>query len=316
MRFRRRTAKLLAFAALAFLLVQIPGGIFLADSTLHPQRLPLTPADTEQARAFAQTFGATLDEVSITAADGATLRAWRLHPAHPNRVSGRGNAALLLHGLGDNRKGMSGYAELLLRHGYTVLMPDARAHGTSGGSLATFGVIERNDIHAWVAWLRARENPACVFGLGESMGAAQLLQDTFAADFCAVVAESPFASFREIAYDRMGQNLFGDRIKAGPWVGRTLLRPLVEVAFLRSRWKWNIDMERAAPDDAVRHSATPVLLIHGADDGNIPVRHSRMIAAARRDVVLWEPDGTDHAEAISKHPREFEQRVLGWYEGR
>ena len=40
-----------------------------------------------------------------------------------------GNAAVLLHGLADNRLGMIGYAKLLLAHGYSVLLPDARAHG-------------------------------------------------------------------------------------------------------------------------------------------------------------------------------------------
>ena len=38
---------------------------------------------------------------------------------------------------------MVGYAELLLAHGFTVLLPDARAHGASGGSLATYGLLER-----------------------------------------------------------------------------------------------------------------------------------------------------------------------------
>lgn len=45
---------------------------------------------------------------------------------------------MVLHGLADNRIGMAGYAQLLLAHGYTVL-PEATAHGVSGGTLATSG---------------------------------------------------------------------------------------------------------------------------------------------------------------------------------
>jgi len=48
-------------------------------------------------------------------------RAWTIRPHHPN-----GEAVLLLHGLGDNRIGMTGYAQLLVVHAYTVLLPDAR----------------------------------------------------------------------------------------------------------------------------------------------------------------------------------------------
>ncbi len=55
-----------------------------------------------------------------------TLRAWLLTPNQANA-----NAVILLHGLSDNRVGMTGYAELLLNHHYTILQPDARAHGAS-----------------------------------------------------------------------------------------------------------------------------------------------------------------------------------------
>lgn len=42
--------------------------------------------------------------------------------------------------------GMIGYAELLLTRGSAVLMPDSRAHGQSGGALATYGLLEKDDI--------------------------------------------------------------------------------------------------------------------------------------------------------------------------
>ena len=86
------------------------------------------------------------------------------------------------------------------------------------------------------------------------MGAGQLLQSLAAgAQFCAVVAESSFSDFREIAYDRMGQPFH-----LGPWVGRTILRPVVEAAFLRARWKYGLDMQQVSPEKALSthpHSA-------------------------------------------------------------
>ena len=198
-------------------------------------------------REFAHTLDAELTDATITTPDNVTLRAWTIHPHHPN-----GDAVLLLHGLGDNRIGMTGYAQLLLAHGFTVLLPDARAHGISGGTLATYGLLERNDIHQWVDFLNAQDHPRCIFAFGESMGAAQLLQslDTHP-HFCAVAAESSFANFREIAYDRMGQPFH-----LGPWVGRTILRPLVEVAFLRARWKYNLNMQEISPENSVAATKT------------------------------------------------------------
>jgi uncharacterized protein len=297
-RWGRRTI----FGCLLYLAFCTVAGIYLADGTLHPVRRPLTEGETDSVRAAVGGLGATLEGESITASDGAVLRAWEIRPRVRN-----GNAVIVFHGLGDNRLGMVEYAQLFLAHGFTVLTPDARAHGVSGGALATYGVLERDDIREWVDFLAGRDHPLCIYGLGESMGAAELLQSLAAgAHFCAVIAESSFSNFREIAYDRMGQPFH-----LGPWVGRTVLRPLVEIAFLRARWKYGLDMNRASPEDALAETMTPVLLIHGQADGNIPVRHSRRMHALFSKTELWEVPGANHCGAISTEPEEFERRVLG-----
>jgi hypothetical protein len=100
------------------------------------------------------------------------------------------------------------------------------------------------------------------------MGAAELLQSlTVEPRFCAIAAESSFATFREISYDRMGQPFH-----LGPWFGRTLLRPVVEFAFLYVRWKYGLDMQQASPETSLASTRIPILLIHGQIDSNIPLR--------------------------------------------
>lgn len=279
-------------------------GIYLADGTLRPPRRPLTQEETAAVSQSVRALDADLADVSILTPDNVILRAWIIHPHHPN-----GDSVLLLHGLGDNRLGMTGYAQLLLAHGFTVLLPDARADGLSGGALATYGLLERNDIHQWFDFLQAQDHPRCIFALGESMGAAQLLQslDTHP-NFCAVAAESSFANFREIAYDRMGQPFH-----LGPWFGRIVFRPLVEVAFLRARWKYNLNMQQISPEDSAAATTVPVFLIHGQIDSNIPLRHSRRIHAHAPHAQLWEVPGADHCGALTTAPQEFEQRLLALF---
>jgi uncharacterized protein len=282
------------------------GGIFVAEAALHPGRRVLLESNREHAEGMAQLHDSQLTDVSVTGVDGNTLRGWLLHPRRDNHVF-----VMLLHGLSDNRMGMVGYAELFVSHGYNVLMADARAHGASGGELASYGLVEASDIRRWVDWLRDHERARCIYGFGESMGAAQLLQSlSVEGRFCGVIAESSFSTFREIAYDRVGQ-AFHTR----PWLGRSVLRPLVEVAFGYANWKYKLDFERVSPDRAIASSNVPVFLIHGEDDSNIPVRHSRMIARDDPKVALWVVPGAEHCGAISMAPREFEQRVLGWYAG-
>jgi len=300
----RRIRRWIGFFLSSYAVFCLGAGVFVAEMTLHPQRRPL-PETRAALLPISQLVGGDLHDVSITASDGIVLRAWSIRPSQPN-----GDAVILLHGLSDNRLGMIGYARLLLAQGYSILMPDARAHGASDGTLVTYGMIERGDIHRWFQWVEDNEPSHCIFGFGESMGAAELLQALQAEPrFCAVAAESPFANFYEIAYDRVGQYF-----QTGPWLGRTVLRPLVEVAFFYARRKYGLDLAQVSPEDVVAASEVPVFLIHGKDDHNIPIRHSRSIKAHKPSVKLWEVPGTDHCGSISTHPDEFRNLLLDWFD--
>jgi dipeptidyl aminopeptidase/acylaminoacyl peptidase len=280
-------------------------GIVAVEGALHVPRKPVAPADEARAQAIGAHNLATMNEVAIHAEDGATLRAWSLTPQ-----VGNGNAVILLHGQGDNRTGMLGNADLFLRHGYSVLLPDARAHGDSGGPITTYGVKEKIDLARWYNWLQQSQAPHCIYGLGESMGAAILLQ-TIAnePEFCAVVAESTFSSFREAAYIRLGEGFH-----TGPWLGRTLLRPAVETGLLYARLKYGIDLALASPINAVASSRVPIVLIHGLADTNIPPYNSERMKAANPAVLLWEPAGVGHCGAAEAAPEEYEKLVTSWFE--
>jgi len=280
-------------------------GIVLGEAALHPPRLPIGPDDEAMARSEAARNRAALADVELRAADGAILRGWSIRAA-----AGNGNAVILLHGQADNRRGMLAPADLLLRHGYSVLLPDARAHGASGGSIATYGPLESGDLRRWAVWLELSQAPHCLYGLGDSMAASQLLESlTQIPEFCAVVAESAFSSFREAAYVRIGQ-----QFRTGPWLGQTLLRPAIEEGLLYARLRYGVNFAMASPIRAVASTRVPVLLIHGLADTNLPPRNSERIKAANAAAVLWEPPDAGHCGASSAEPAEYERRVIGWFE--
>lgn len=103
-------------------------GVVVAEVALHPPRHAITAPEEAGASAWAENDGARLSNVEIRATDGIALRAWEVEPEDAN-----GSIVLLLHGRGGNRLEMVNYADILLTHGYSILMPDARAHGSSGG---------------------------------------------------------------------------------------------------------------------------------------------------------------------------------------
>ncbi len=255
---------------------------------------------------MAARFGAVLQAISVDTRDGVNLRAWFAQPLHRN-----GDAVILLHGVGDNRQGMVGYAELFLSNGYAVLLPDSRGEGESGGRFVSYGIREAGDVRLWYDWLRAHSEPECVFGMGESMGSAILLQAVKTTPFCAVVAESSFATFRQIAYIRVGQIFH-----AGRWVGRIALRPAVELAFLYGSLRWGVNLASASPEQAIAGTHIPILLIHGSADRNIPWDQSEEIRSRNpSDVVFWEVPHADHCGAVSVEPEQFRKHVLDWFAG-
>jgi pimeloyl-ACP methyl ester carboxylesterase len=281
------------------------GGIGLGWIALHPFSHPVTPREEHNARTAAQEDKVEFRDVQLATPGGAILRAWFMRSPEAN-----GDAVILLHGVSDNRMGMYGYGKWLVENHYMVLLPDARAHGNSSGELATYGLKESDEVHRWVDWIETAEHPRCMFGLGESMGAAQLLQSLPKEPrFCAVVAESPFATFREVAYAR-----FGRPFHTGPWLGRTFFRPAVDAGFLYVRFRYGLNMEGASPELAVVGTKIPVLLIHGLNDRNIPPYHSDLIQAKNpSDVIVWKVSGALHTGAYKAAPQEFGRRVLGWF---
>jgi len=163
-----RVWRVIRLAATCYLVLCAILAVFLGELAFRPLRMPLR--GNQSARVVAARYGADLQDVSISARDGVQLRGWFASPSKRN-----GDAVILLHGVGDNREGMGGFAELFLSKGYAVLLPDSRGQGESGGQFPTYGVKEIGDVRRWFEWLAA-QRPRCIFGMGESMGAAILLQ--------------------------------------------------------------------------------------------------------------------------------------------
>lgn len=197
----RRRALLWVGAAVSAsgIAVCLSGAVLFEIAVRVPRR---TAHLTESATRELHRLSASWDSVTVKASDRAVLRAWFLQPRTP--ASG---CAMLLHGIADSRQSGAGFASMLLTSGYSVLLPDSRAHGESGGEQVTFGVLEKEDVAAWASWLQAH---GCrdLYALGESMGAGVVLQAAGSGvPFRAVVAECPSSSFVRIAEYRLAAQL-------------------------------------------------------------------------------------------------------------
>ncbi len=295
---------ILLLSPVLYLGVCVVLGIALAESTL---RLPTQHVFTGHMFRIrmSRQFDAGVRSVNLTAADGVRLSAWWVTPPHPN-----GRSVLLLHGIGGNRVDMSGYADIFIAQGYGVLLPDSRGHGESGGRVATFGLLESDDVRRWTAWVRT-QIPGCTYLLGESMGAAIAVQATAVTpEICAAAVEDPFSRFRPVVYERLGHETgLGTRF----W--QTAGWPIVRVAIGWAHLRYRVWLPDARPDTAVRHSDVPVLLMTGTADNNIPMHHAQDLeAACGHRCALWVVPGASHGGISSVRGAEFGHRILVWFQ--
>jgi hypothetical protein len=115
----------------AYRIAAVPVGLLLALYTI----VPIGAAITETHK-YREPIGAPPSsdyrEVAFDASDGVHLSGWY-------RPTRNGATLLVLHGGGGDRTGAVAHAELLARHGYGVLLYDARGRGKSEGQQNAFG---------------------------------------------------------------------------------------------------------------------------------------------------------------------------------
>ena len=224
-------------------------------------------------------------------AESIRLAAWWL--PHP-RVSRR--TCVLLHGYGDARAGALAWAALWQRLGFHLLLPDARAHGDSGGDQAGGGVLERDDLHRLLDDLKHRHPDACRDGIVLfAVSYAGLAATACAArrdDLSALVLESPVASWPDVT--RRYARLLG--------------LPLDHAHPLRMRLAMRRIGVDFAESDLVQNLAAitcPTLAILPQDDPLLDPAAADAIAATAQ---AWRPE-SGHNLAFAADPAGYERRL-------
>jgi len=138
-------------------------------------------------------FGMRAETVSIVSGDGINLRALWITADSVARAT-----VVLAHGQGGNRSYMLSRADFLVRHGYNAVVLDLRDCGESGGTYTTPGYMEAEDVLAGVRYAKLRQPGMPVAILGHSAGAVAVLHAGRSRDVAAIVADAPFASYREM----------------------------------------------------------------------------------------------------------------------
>jgi hypothetical protein len=278
---RRYARRLLvgAAAVVAGWLVALP--VALAIVITHTPRAPVERAD----------LGRPYERVGFETADGLRLAGWY--------VRSRNGAAVIAF---PGRSSPVRHARMLARHGYGVLLLDRRGEGESEGDFNGLGWNGEKDLAAALAFLRRRLDVerGRIGGLGLSVGGELLLQ-TAARHRALAAVVSEGAGIRSL---REQMHTPGRARWLSPWLVTTAATAV-------------LSGDSPPPDLAglvPRIAPHPVFLIYAAHGQGGEELNPTYYAAARPPKALWKvPDG-GHTGGLMAHPREYERRVIGFFD--
>ena len=271
-------------------LIAYPAALCLVFSAVmfflytHPKRY-ISPANLGRVARAAE-------NIRLTASDGVELDGWFI----PNIKSDK--AVIICHGYPMDKGNVLGFTSFLAKD-FNLLLFDFRAMGKSGGFFSTGGWRETKDVTAAVNFLKAK-GFAHIGAFGFSMGAATLAMAKNE-EIKARVLDSPFASLsRELDFIFRGLGVF-------------------RIPLLRFMQVWNLiflgtGSGRVAPEKFIAAIKTPVLLIHGDKDTQVPVESSLRLKAANPRAELWIINGANHGETLAIAENSYKNKVVDFFQ--
>jgi fermentation-respiration switch protein FrsA (DUF1100 family) len=267
-----------------------------AVSVVVVPRVPLgsgTPTDR----------GLAFVDAAFWTTDGVRLSGWYVPSAN-------GAAVVLVPGALSPRTSLLDQAAVLARHGYGVLLMDARGTGRSAGRAMSYGWYGERDIAAAVTFLQARAD-VCggrIGVLGESMGAEEAIG-------AAGVDPRIRAVVAEGATDRVATDW--DWLPGTDGVRGRLRRAgfgmLLATVDLLSTAPVPPPLARSAAEAAPR----PVLMLAASTQPDevhaaTHLRDRAALAEPPGDVRLWVVPGAGHTGGLRAQPAEWERRVTAF----
>lgn len=237
-------------------------------------------------------------DVYITSRDGL-----KLHGVYFPGMQNTDKVVICFHGY--TSQCMSDYiglSDYYLKHGFGMLLVDARAHGQSEGTYIGFGCPDRFDALGWIDWIVENCGEQMQILLhGISMGGATVLMTSgleLPKQVKGVISDcgftSPKAVFTHVLHTMYHLPAF----------------PMIPIADRINRKKAGYGLDECNAAREVRKAKVPILLIHGEDDSFVPCQMCDEIyencASPKKKLIIAK---AAHAESYYKDMAAYEQAL-------
>lgn len=240
--------------------------------------------------------------VHMTSFDGLSLHA-TYFPAIETKSDKVKKAVICFHGYtGEGLSNHIAIADYFLKHGYAILLPDARAHGESEGEYIGFGCLDRQDALGWIEWLIEECGEDIEIMLhGTSMGGATVLMTSglqLPDNVRGIVSDCGFTSPKEV-FTHVLNNMY-----------HLPAFPAIQGADLLNKKLAGYGMDECNAKHEVKKAEVPILFIHGSADTFVPCSMCHEIydncSSPKRKLIV---EGAAHAESYYKNMESYEKAL-------
>lgn len=236
-------------------------------------------------------------DVYINARDGLKLHGTYFPTGDEKKV------VICFHGY--TSEGMKGYialSEYYSKKGFSLLLPDSRAHGKSDGKYIGFGCLDRFDAFEWIKYIIATLGEDVQILLhGTSMGGATVLMTSgleLPKQVKGIVSDCAFTSpkyvFTHVLHSMYHLPAF----------------PLIQITSAVNKRKAGFSMDECNAAREVTKAKVPILFIHGDADTFVPYSMCEEIyencKSPKKKLII---KGAAHAESYYKDTKAYEDAL-------
>ncbi len=258
------------------------------------------PALAEEQNVKAEESALQAERESQEEAQHSAMASDKRETGKPAKVK---KAVICFHGYtGEGLSNHMAIADYFLKHGYAMLLPDARAHGESEGEYIGFGCLDRKDALEWIDWLiRECGEDVEIMLFGTSMGGATVLMTSgleLPVNVKGIVSDCGFTSPKEV-FTHVLNNMY-----------HLPAFPAIQGADLINRKLAGYGMDECNAKYEVQKAQVPILFIHGSADTFVPCSMCDEIyencASPKRKLII---EGAAHAESYYKDMAAYEKEL-------
>ncbi|MDE7188251.1 MAG: alpha/beta hydrolase [Lachnospiraceae bacterium] len=217
--------------------------------------------------------------------------------------TGINKVVICFHGYtGEGLSNHMAIGDYFLKHGYAMLLPDARAHGQSEGEYIGFGCLDRQDALGWINWvIRECGEDVKIMLHGTSMGGATVLMTSgleLPDNVKGIVSDCGFTSPKEV-FTHVLNSMY-----------HLPAFPAIQGADLINRKLAGYGMDECNAKYEVQKAKVPILFIHGSADTFVPCSMCQEIydncRSPKRKLIV---EGAAHAESYYKEMEIYEKAL-------